>query len=70
MRERGRPQDVWALAQRGAEARALADAADWNRNNGRLRHSSFAHPLMVTQVYATFPILAAKEVIVLELNGS
>jgi len=65
-RERGRPQDVWALAQRGAEALELADATDWNRNNGRLRHSSFAHPLMISQVYTTVRILAAKEVIGLE----
>src|SRR6266566_4005699 len=37
-RERGRPQDVWALAQRGAEILEMAEASDWNRNNGRLRH--------------------------------
>jgi hypothetical protein len=47
IRERGRPQDIWALAQNGARVLEL-DETDFNRNNGRLRHSSFAHPLMIT----------------------
>src|SRR5438105_4360167 len=33
--QRGRPEDVWALAQKGADVLALK--GDWNKNNGRLR---------------------------------
>jgi Replication-relaxation len=64
-RERGRPQDIWALAQRGARVLEL-DQRDWNRDNGRLRHSSFAHPLMVTEVYTTIRMAAAQGIIGLE----
>lgn len=61
-RERGRPEDVWALAQKGADILKLP--GDWNRNNGRLRASSFAHPLMVTRVYITLKIATRKKLAV------
>jgi hypothetical protein len=49
-RQRGRPQDVWALASRGATHLKLP--GDWNKNNGRLHPGAFTHPLMITRVYA------------------
>jgi hypothetical protein len=63
-RERGRPEDIWALAQRGANLLKLK--GDWNRNNGRLRPSSFPHPLMITRVYTMLRIAAAKGLISLD----
>src|SRR5262249_31566239 len=50
-RPRGRPAHIWALGQAGATVLRLP--GDWNRNNGRLRPSAFAHPLMVTHVRLT-----------------
>jgi len=63
-RSRGRPEDVWALAQKGADALKLR--GDWNRNNARLRPSSFAHPLMVTRVYVTLTMAAEKKLAMLD----
>ncbi len=63
-RPRGRPEDVWALGQKGADILKLS--GDWNRNNGRLRPSSFAHPLMITRVYATLKVAAGKKAISLD----
>jgi hypothetical protein len=54
--DRGRPQDIWALGQRGADILKLK--GDWNRNNGRLRPTSFHHPLMITRVYSTLHVAA------------
>ena len=55
---RGRPQDVWALAQRGADL--LQMAGDWNRNNHRLRPGAFAHPLAIARVFALLRVAAAR----------
>src|SRR4051794_28803436 len=41
-RRRGRPQDIWALADKGAAL--LEIAGDWNRNNRRLTPGAFGHP--------------------------
>jgi hypothetical protein len=58
-RPRGRPEDIWALAQKGADI--LRVSGDWNRNNGRLRSSSFSHPLMITRVYVTLKVAAERK---------
>lgn len=63
-RPRGRPEDVWALGQKGADVLRLS--GDWNRNNGRLRPTSFVHPLMITRVYATLKVAAAKKAVNLD----
>ena len=49
-RKRGRPQDIWALAQRGADLLELN--GDWNRNNRRLRPGALAHPLAIARIFA------------------
>lgn len=61
---RGRPEDVWAIAQSGADMLKLK--GDWNRNNGRLRPSAFQHPLMITRVYSTLRLAEAKGLIKIE----
>ncbi len=60
-RSRGRPEHIWALAQRGADLLKLK--GDWNRNNGRLQPTSFQHPLMITRVYTALQLAAAKGLI-------
>lgn len=49
-RGRGRPQDIWALAQKGADLLELN--GDWNRNNRRLRPGAFPHPLAIARIFA------------------
>lgn len=61
---RGRPQAVWALAQRGADALHLA--GDWNRNNSRLHPGAFAHPLAITRVFTTLQVAQAQRRISVE----
>lgn len=61
---RGRPEDVWALAQRGADLLHLD--GDWNKNNGRLRSSSFAHPLMISSVYTVLRVAEARGLVDLD----
>ena len=63
-RLRGRPEDIWALAQAGAKLLKLP--GDWNRNNGRLRPGAFAHPLMVTKVFLTLAHAADRGLLDLE----
>jgi hypothetical protein len=63
-RKRGRPQDIWALAQRGAEVLKLP--GDWNKNNGRLRSSAFPHRLMISRVYSTLMVAESRDLISLE----
>lgn len=55
---RGRPQDIWALAQRGADL--LRVAGDWNRNNHRLRPGAFAHPLAIARIFALLRVAATR----------
>lgn len=55
---RGRPQDIWALAQKGADV--LQMPGDWNRNNGRLRPGAFAHPLTIARIFAVLRAAAVK----------
>ncbi len=62
--KRGRPQDIWALAQKGADALRLP--GDWNRNNGRLRPGAFAHPLAIARVFAVLRAVAARDLISIE----
>lgn len=64
VRNRGRPEDVWALAQSGADLLHLD--GDWNRNNSRLRSSAFAHPLMIASVYTVLRVAAARGLVELE----
>jgi hypothetical protein len=63
-RPRGRPEDIWALAQRGADVLKLP--GDWNKNNGRLRSSAFPHRLMISRVYSTLMLAAASGLITLD----
>lgn len=62
---RGRPEDVWALAQPGAAVLRLQ--GDWNKNNHRLSGSAFSHPLMTAGVYTTIRAAAARGLIDLEM---
>lgn len=61
---RGRPQDIWALAQKGADVLGLP--GDWNRNNGRLRPGAFAHPLAIARIFAVLRAAGARELINIE----
>ena len=63
-RGRGRPQDIWAVAQRGADVLELP--GDWNKNNGRLRPSAFPHRLMISRVYSTLKVAEGRGLISLE----
>ncbi len=63
-RRRGRPEDVWALAQRGADLLHLD--GDWNKNNGRLRSSAFAHPLMISSVYTVLHVAMTRGLVDLD----
>jgi hypothetical protein len=63
-RTRGRPEDIWALAQRGAKVLSLP--GDWNKNNGRLRSSAFPHRLMISRVYSTLMRAASTGLITVE----
>ncbi len=63
-RPRGRPEDIWALAQRGADVLKLP--GDWNKNNGRLRSSSFPHRLMISRVYSTLMVAASSGLVSLD----
>jgi hypothetical protein len=63
-RTNGRPQDIWALGQRGA---ALLDLrGDWKRNNTRLRPVSFPHALGITKVFLTLKLAAFRNLIDLD----
>jgi len=62
--KRGRPQDIWALAQKGADVLRLP--GDWNRNNGRLRPGAFAHPLTIARIFAVLQAAATREFIGIE----
>ena len=61
---RGRPEDIWALAQRGADVLKLP--GDWNKNNGRLRSSAFPHRLMISRVYSTLMAAASRGLVTLD----
>lgn len=62
--DRGRPQDVWALAQKGADLLKLA--GDWNRNNHRLRPGAFAHPLAIARIFAMLRVAVTRGLIDIE----
>jgi hypothetical protein len=61
---RGRPQDIWALAQKGAELLQLG--GDWNRNNHRLRPGAFAHPLAIARIFAILRVAVTRGLIDIE----
>jgi hypothetical protein len=63
-RGRGRPQDIWAVAKRGADVLKLP--GDWNKNNGRLRPSAFPHRLMISRVYSTLRLAESRGLISLD----